>query len=164
MSMLQALAKWVARDAIDVLDNIGDKIGTTPPENAVKLVRKGRVRFVARENAPIAIQHNEPLHVATPPPAKAEPWYEGKKAKRRRNLISRLRERDGDCCFFCLREMTVQQMTLEHLLAEHKGGVDNIANLVLAHKACNEDAGHASLLEKIKIREWALLSRDWPAT
>ena len=80
-----------------------------------------------------------------------------KKSSKRGNLggrINRLLDRDGDRCFFCKRQLG-EDVTVEHLVPKVHGGPDHISNLALAHKACNEAAGHMSLMEKIAIRESA---------
>jgi len=79
-------------------------------------------------------------------------------AKRRRRRIARLRERDGDHCFYCLKPMKRTQMTLEHLLARNLGGNNSLTNMVLAHARCNERAGHLSVSEKVRIREQNLMN------
>lgn len=78
---------------------------------------------------------------------------ETKSARSRRHNISTLRKRDGDLCFFCLKEMAREEMTREHLLASHAGGSDRNENLVLAHARCNEAVGHLSIAEKVRARE-----------
>ena len=65
--------------------------------------------------------------------------------------------RDGSDCFFCLKPMADQDMTIEHLVSRHKGGPDHMDNLVLAHMKCNGLADNRPLVEKIKIREMAML-------
>jgi hypothetical protein len=67
-----------------------------------------------------------------------------------------LRERDGDVCFFCAQPFTEEDpATIEHLLSvihgQGKALVNHIANKVLAHRQCNEDAGHLSVAEKCRI-------------
>lgn len=64
-----------------------------------------------------------------------------------------LRERDGDTCFFCCRPVLVEDESPEHLVAITHGGPDHIANMALTHKTCNAQAGHLSLMEKIRMRE-----------
>lgn len=59
--------------------------------------------------------------------------------------------RDGDACFFCGLQMPPEDMTIEHLVGKSKGGPDHTDNLVLAHEACNQDAGNMPLMEKIKV-------------
>lgn len=69
------------------------------------------------------------------------------------NLYDKLRERDGDECFYCGQPMPIGEATVEHVLSRRHGGSDHIANLVLADKPCNEEAGHLSVAEKIKLRD-----------
>lgn len=85
-----------------------------------------------------------------------KPWVAKEKINRRsvRYLISAIRKRDGDECFFCCSGFTAEgSETIEHLLAITSGGSNCIANLVLAHETCNKDAGSLSVMEKIRIRE-----------
>jgi hypothetical protein len=53
--------------------------------------------------------------------------------------------------------MTHEQMTLEHLLSRRLKASDSLENLVLAHRVCNENAGHLSIAEKVRIREQRLI-------
>jgi hypothetical protein len=64
-----------------------------------------------------------------------------------------LRDRDGDACFYCHLPVAIEEESPEHLVAVTHGGPDHIANMALAHRVCNQQAGHASLMEKIGIRE-----------
>lgn len=75
------------------------------------------------------------------------------KAKRRRPAtptIRTLRKRDGDLCFFCQRFVSVENETQEHLVPFSHGGPNHISNLVLAHKHCNQRAGHLDAVSKIR--------------
>jgi 5-methylcytosine-specific restriction endonuclease McrA len=78
-------------------------------------------------------------------------------ARRTRDL---LRERDGDECWYCgqpcLEDETNPDMkpTVEHLLARHLGGTDNLDNLVLAHALCNRQVGHRTVEEKKAVRRY----------
>jgi hypothetical protein len=67
------------------------------------------------------------------------------------HLRAALVERDGDACFFCGMIMPREDMTIEHLVAKNKGGPDHTDNLVLAHEKCNQSAGAAPLIDKIRI-------------
>lgn len=91
-----------------------------------------------------------------------KPWVVEGKIKPIRNKpsveVRTLLERDGDRCFYCLGEMTPEQISKEHLLSRAHGGSNHISNLVLCHIACNNEAGHLSVMEKIKIREQAVLA------
>jgi hypothetical protein len=64
-----------------------------------------------------------------------------------------LRQRDGDNCFYCHLPVAVEDESVEHLVALTHGGPDHIANMALAHKLCNREAGHLALMEKIRFRE-----------
>lgn len=86
-------------------------------------------------------------------------WSAGVKTKRgalykakRSALITSLLKRDGCKCFLCLLPLG-EDITVEHLVPVASGGPDHIANKALAHSACNEQMGHLSVMEKIKMRE-----------
>lgn len=64
-----------------------------------------------------------------------------------------LRKRDGDACFYCHLTVAVEEESAEHLVSITHGGPDHIANMALAHRICNSEAGHLSLMEKIRMRE-----------
>jgi hypothetical protein len=70
-------------------------------------------------------------------------------SKRQQQLL----DRDGNQCFYCGKEMADNDMTLEHLLSINHGGGNRMENLVLAHKECNKEAGHKSIIEKVKLRD-----------
>jgi hypothetical protein len=91
-----------------------------------------------------------------------KPWIAKEKVNRRsiRYLIEAIRRRDGEECFFCCNPFTEENPeTIEHLLAITSGGSNGIANLALAHEACNMKAGNLSVMEKIRMRE-KLRTRD----
>jgi hypothetical protein len=84
----------------------------------------------------------------------------GKPAVRRRQdrvVVQTLLERDGDLCFYCQFSLG-DDITQEHLLALTHGGPDHISNKVLAHKPCNEQAGHLSLMDKICMHTEAVIA------
>lgn len=64
---------------------------------------------------------------------------------------ARLMERDGTDCWFCGRPMG-GDVTIEHLVARSKGGVNHLDNYALAHQKCNAAAADKSLVEKIALR------------
>ncbi|CAJ4107644.1 HNH endonuclease [Burkholderia pseudomallei] len=76
-----------------------------------------------------------------------------KREKKDQPIVATLLARDGSACFFCRKEMTPEDRTLEHLVPIAHGGPNHLSNLVLAHRTCNQIAGHLSLMEKIRIRE-----------
>lgn len=74
-------------------------------------------------------------------------------AKPRKGLGHRkaiLMKRDGNACFFCGLPMTEDEATIEHLVPLSRGGPNTDENLALAHEACNQSAGAASLMDKIR--------------
>ncbi len=81
-------------------------------------------------------------------------WRAMKATKRKSmgGIIPSIRKRDGDLCFYCNKFVDEYSASAEHLVAVTHGGPNHIANLVLAHKSCNEKAGHLSVAEKIKLR------------
>jgi hypothetical protein len=77
------------------------------------------------------------------------------KKSRRKKLqvdVRTLLDRDGDSCFYCQFPL-VDDITVEHLVPLLNGGSNQLSNMVLAHKQCNNKAGHLSVMEKIKLRE-----------
>lgn len=62
----------------------------------------------------------------------------------------KLVERDGTCCFFCGKEME-DDITLEHLIALSCGGKNNLSNMVLSHKECNEAVKNMPISDKVKL-------------
>lgn len=63
------------------------------------------------------------------------------------NKREQLRQRDGDCCWLCGRPMKFDNprrltgATLDHVLPRSQGGGNDIGNLKLAHRVCNEKRG-----------------------
>jgi hypothetical protein len=90
----------------------------------------------------------------------SKPWS-GTNKNLGRNCVDvrTLIQRDGDTCFYCFKPMTQDEMTREHLLSRAQGGRNHISNQVLCHRSCNQEAGHLSVMEKIRIREKNLLER-----
>jgi hypothetical protein len=82
-------------------------------------------------------------------------WRAAAATKARGNSAGRIEtllRRDGPNCFLC-RQPLGDDLTVEHLVPRTSGGPDRIANLALAHSACNLRMGHLSLMEKIALRE-----------
>lgn len=117
--------------------------------SAVHVIYKGRRGITAGEFAEKclqAFQEGRPLGMGL------TERQRGQVTKHRAALI----QRDGDCCFFCIKPLG-SNITIEHLVAHHKGGPDHMDNLALAHEACNKKAANMALMQKIKLREQALL-------
>jgi len=66
----------------------------------------------------------------------------------RRSAVANLRRRDGDKCKWCKELMIFRgeigplSATIEHIIPLNRGGLDNLNNMALAHKKCNNDRGH----------------------
>jgi len=88
---------------------------------------------------------------------KNRPWSAGNKTKRKRKPASvgirSLRLRDGDACFYCGLHVCDETASIEHVVPLNAGGTDHIGNKVLAHRKCNSEAGHLSVIDKVKLRE-----------
>lgn len=69
-------------------------------------------------------------------------------------------ERDGMDCFYCLKPMPNDDITIEHLVSLHKGGPNHLDNMALAHGACNRSAGNKPLRDKIRMHVAAWLVKD----
>lgn len=71
---------------------------------------------------------------------------------------AKLRARDGDGCFYCLKAM-VEDCTLEHLHRWADGGTNHPSNLVLAHRDCNWATKDLIVDQKMLLRGDALLAQ-----
>lgn len=84
-----------------------------------------------------------------------DPWRAAPATKRGKKvngpIYQALRQRDGDACFFCLRDVSEDEESIEHLISVTHQGPDHMGNYVLAHRACNAQAGHLSAMEKIAM-------------
>lgn len=117
-----------------------------PTASGVGVIYKNmrdRVSYVGgAEAAILACLHNRPWHANTGAKKSGS-------QKRRDHLIASLVDRDGPTCVYCGRMMPDDDITIEHFLSRTHGGNDHLANLMLAHGACNAEASHKSAREKI---------------
>ena len=86
---------------------------------------------------------------------KGSAWRAFPKGKRedkkgRSRLMVTVALRDGENCFYCHKPLH-EDRSLEHLLSLTFGGSNHLANMVLAHRECNEAAGNKSVREKLQI-------------
>ena len=65
--------------------------------------------------------------------------------------IDRLLFAQGGLCFFCARQLTKADASIEHLVARAHGGKDNDENCVACCKQLNALFGRVSLKEKLRI-------------
>lgn len=157
-SIAKVLAPANEERLVRVFDPMGSQYPSTSWQRAEELVLSNRAEWMPGggegELSALQLTYVPFMVVAQPDPDQdQEQVRETKSARARRHNIATLRKRDGDLCFYCLNEMTREEMTREHLLASHTGGSDRNENLVLAHARCNEAAGHLSTAEKVRVRE-----------
>lgn len=74
--------------------------------------------------------------------------------------VDQLRARDGEDCWLCGGKLDFAAVpnskkapTIEHLIAQSKGGTNTLSNLVLTHPGCNKQLGCKPVAEKQKIRD-----------
>lgn len=48
-------------------------------------------------------------------------------------------KRDGGKCYYCGKELSVRQISLDHYLPRSSSGTDDIFNIVLSCKKCNRE-------------------------
>lgn len=69
----------------------------------------------------------------------------GQKINHKKALRRRLRERDGNLCVWCAKEMT--EMTMDHVVPDSLGGPMTSYNLIPACRSCNSSRQARSALE-----------------
>lgn len=64
-----------------------------------------------------------------------------------------LMKRDGPACFYCGKDVSAEDSSLEHIVPVSHGGPNHMSNYALAHKSCNQEAGNLSAVEKVRLRD-----------
>lgn len=126
------------------------KSSTGNPETSVIYKRKTGIITFTGDSASVwsAFINNRTLKRAPVP----------KRAPAQHIKLSSLRSRDHATCFYCLERVEdPEEGSREHLLSVSYNGADHSANIVYAHKLCNQRVGNMSLFEKIKVHTSALL-------
>lgn len=134
--------------AVSVLDQSGDRLENCTKDRAEVLVKRGQAEFVS--HCPPVIRLMRVAGNGVPP---SFPSAMTESQKKRASRVRTLRSRDGSECFYCGVDMESDEITLEHLLSVGDGGTSNLANLVLAHRLCNEMAADLPVIAKVKLRE-----------
>jgi hypothetical protein len=84
-----------------------------------------------------------------------EPWRAVVRGARgnskKKHLFNTLAARDGANCVYCGCGLTIDDATIEHFVAVTHGGPDHPANLTLACRPHNTEAGHLSVREKVEM-------------
>lgn len=94
------------------------------------------------------------LHGDDMPDTKSEA-VEEKRVRRVKNTTAireKLRQRDGDACWYCGCSLDAAPHNVEHLINISDGGTNALSNLVLAHVDCNAKAGNLPLHKKMELR------------
>lgn len=111
--------------------------------------------FVKGDVLPYKEQSSPPVWVKPDRPVKIRPNKPSRHSinkTKRGTVIFRLIERDGSTCWFCDKPLG-DDITKEHLHPRSKGGTSALENLVLAHKSCNQMAGHMPVEMKYALRK-----------
>ncbi|AXA67748.1 HNH endonuclease [Pseudomonas oryzihabitans] len=155
-SIAKVLAPANEERLVRVFDPMGTQYPSTSWQRAEELVLSNRAEWMPGggegELSALQLTYVPFMFVSQADPDQDQVRVT-KSARARRHNIATLRKRDGDLCFYCLKEIAREEMTREHLLALHTGGSDRNENLVLTHARCNEAAGHLSTAEKVRVRE-----------
>lgn len=65
--------------------------------------------------------------------------------QRRDTLFAMATKKGKQClCFVCKKPVDKSQATLEHILPLSKGGTDEMSNLAISHKLCNNRRGNVT--------------------
>jgi 5-methylcytosine-specific restriction endonuclease McrA len=59
----------------------------------------------------------------------------------KKNTKWRVWNRDRFICQICFTEVTVETRSVDHVIPQHRGGSNDMDNLITAHKSCNHDKG-----------------------
>ncbi len=70
-------------------------------------------------------------------------------------------ERDNYTCQYCLKKFEQSQLTIEHIVAVSKGGVDNIINYMTACRSCNSSK-RDNPLNKFIENKWDITIEGLP--
>ncbi len=137
--------------AVAVFDLNGAAVANCSLSRAIALLEKGAAEVIRME--PMAIKLVRPAGNGTLPSAPRSRDTANPSQKKGAARLKSLRARDGDNCFYCGVALGTGDVTLEHLLSEKDGGSWRLANLVLAHKSCNELAADLPVVAKVLLRE-----------
>lgn len=134
-----------------------DVLATTNPYEVIRFRANGRTNVLYRNNRGGSSITGPDIEPAAAAFATSSAWSPGiaqkrPDGKRRRRFHQELYARDGDACFFCGGQLG-DDVTLEHFVPISHGGPNSLANLALAHGACNKAADAMSVAEKVRLRE-----------
>ena len=58
-------------------------------------------------------------------------------SKQKKSKTPQVAARDGSCCCYCGKDLAPSEQTLEHMIPRSMGGGNNLENLRLACRQCN---------------------------
>lgn len=61
--------------------------------------------------------------------------------KQKKTKKAQLIEIYGPCCWWCERNLPKEELTMDHITPKSKGDSDNLENLKLACRPCNQKRG-----------------------
>ena len=67
--------------------------------------------------------------------------------KRKKKIKEQVTKRDGLVCCYCVKSLTLETVTLDHIIPESKQGAFNISNLTVSCTDCNNKRGNQSFFE-----------------
>jgi 5-methylcytosine-specific restriction endonuclease McrA len=79
--------------------------------------------------------------------------------RRLRNIII---ERDGQRCVYCGVDLELNEIHIDHVIPESKGGPTNIQNLQVTCRKCNTEKGalsESAFEDKLRTRALNILNR-----
>jgi hypothetical protein len=81
-------------------------------------------------------------------------WQAVKRIKRGKKTMKNyaaIVKRDGLGCFYCMKELSPEEASIEHFIPIASGGGNHLSNKGLACYGCNKEAGHMSVKEKLEL-------------
>jgi RRXRR protein/HNH endonuclease len=138
-----------------VIDLQGKHLEPCSAERAESLLQRQRAVLVSQEPFAIQLTRVTGNGVASTPAGMLIDGRTSNARKQRRKKdkrVEQLKRRDGDDCFYCGLPL-LDDVTCEHLLSQADGGTGKLANLVLTHRKCNEEAADLPIVEKVKLRD-----------
>ena len=74
---------------------------------------------------------------------------------RQKRIKNYVIERDGSICCYCDMPLTIEQITLDHILPDSKRGTFNTTNLTIACADCNSRRGNKPFFDYCKQFHWS---------
>lgn len=122
------------------------------PPNKYEIMRwKGRevgvIYYTGKHSGPYVIECVAACFNNTTDNIGPKKTKRGGNARKKRD---KLLDRDGECCIYCGEPFIDEDPpTIEHLIELNQGGTNNMYNLALAHKGCNNFVKNMTLVEKV---------------